>query len=156
LRKLGMRDAIDQILRHMAEVILQGKDPEALRQRYLEPAQGVPDPKAWAKTLQLLLHVSSGWFYFGQTERPRAVLAQVRALLFQQLLSGVDQTELAVAYVRTLGQAPVEMLVSRLEELFRRLGQVADNFTSATHYSRLRLDVVQEVVLALVGEDSVF
>jgi hypothetical protein len=55
--------------------------------------------------------------------------------------------------VRTLGQAPAERALGRYEELFRQLGGVLDAFTTNSHYSLSRLDVVEALVLALVGED---
>ncbi|HZU34835.1 MAG TPA: hypothetical protein VFA18_02940, partial [Gemmataceae bacterium] len=145
LRKLGMRDEISRLLERMADLTLQG--------RPLRSARGTRSDKEWARLLKVLLHVAAGWFYFGQPERAWPVMEEVRQLLFQGELIPIDQTALACAYVQVLGQATPHEAIPRLEELFLRIERVQDAFTTNTHYSLSRLDVIEAAVLALVHED---
>jgi FtsH ternary system domain X7 len=151
LRKLGMREEIDVLLRQMENVILEGQDISAI------------DMKAdrnWPVALRALLHVAAGWLYFGRDRQAEPIINTVRTLLFSgQLMEGnapkyKEQTQLARAYALTVGQAPVEAAQKRLEELFHKLKGVKDTYTTSTHYSLSQLDVVEAVVLSVVNEDS--
>jgi hypothetical protein len=149
LRRFGMRDEIDRLLRQMMDVILEGQSLAAVRARVRESAgQG-----AGPATLRLLLHVAAGWYYFGQNEPANQVVSEVRAVLLEKTLSPQEQTKLAAIYVTTLGQAPVEMALQRLEELFRKLEGVRYTLTGNSHYVQPLLEVVEAVVLAVATED---
>jgi hypothetical protein len=139
LRKLGLRAEVGRLLQRLSEVIQ--KDP------------ALAGAGSSGKVLPLLLQVAGGWLYFGQNDQGRRILDQARALLFKSELYHVDQTKLACAYVATLGQGPVELALSRLAELLRRIKNVRDLFTPHTHYCRSQLELVEAVVLALVCED---
>jgi hypothetical protein len=106
-----------------------------------------------ARLQRLLLQVAAGWFFFAQDERARPILDQARALLFKGDLIPVEQTALACAYVNTLGQAPMELAMPRVLELVRKLEGVYDTFTTYSHYSLSRLDLVEAVVLSLVSDE---
>ena len=71
LRKLGLRDQIDQLLRQMAEVILQGRPMSTLR-----------DEKLWPQMLAVLLRIADGWYYFGKEGEANAVVEEARRLLY--------------------------------------------------------------------------
>ena len=64
-----------------------------------------------------------------------------------------DKKKLACAYASVLGQAPVELALPRLEELFRRLGQLANTLTTNTHFSLYHIALIEAVVLAIVSDD---
>ncbi|HKB36673.1 MAG TPA: hypothetical protein VKD72_09480 [Gemmataceae bacterium] len=145
LRKLGMREEIDTLLRQMAEAILNGQDVSNFEMK--------PDRNG-AVALRALLHVAGGWLYFGRERQAEPIINAVRSLLFKNELHAREQAPLARAYALTVGQAPIEAAQKRLEELFHRLQGVKDTFTTNTHYSLLQLDVVEAVVLAVVNEDS--
>ena len=153
LRKLGMRDQINDLLERMAELVLRGQGvatggPLGAGVEKRGPAAG-----PWARTLRLLLHVAAGWCYFGQDDRARPVLDEARDLLLGGDLAPLDQTPLACGYIRALGQTPVETALPRIEELFRVLERVHDTFTTNSHYSLSRLDVIEATVLSLVSEE---
>jgi hypothetical protein len=151
LRKFGMRDAIGRLLEQVAELIRLA-EPQAVQAAGRSSAAG--RAPANPHTLKLLLHVAAGWYYFGQNDRAKPIVDQVRHRLFQgDPLAPKEQADLACAYIAALGQAPVEVALQRLEELFHRLARIPDSFTTATHYSRLRLDVVEAMVLAVVNDD---
>ena len=45
------------------------------------------------------------------------------------------------------------MAKRRLEELVTKVEGIKDSWTTGTHYSRLQLDIVEAVVLAVVSDD---
>jgi hypothetical protein len=152
LRKLGMRDEIHRMLQSMTQVVMQGQDFDALLRKHAAD---------WPEVLRSLLYLSAGWLYFGQLDKAMPVLAEARERLFNTNPStptGKGQwhqeyTRLARTYATVLGQAPAEMALGKIEEMFRKLSPVANSFTSSTHFSRLHLNVVEDVVLAIVSDD---
>jgi hypothetical protein len=144
LRKLGMRDEIDHLLSQMAELILEGHDVKTV------------DPKKvpnWSHALRTLLHVAGGWYYFGRDRQAEPVVQAARTLLFKDELPNREQTQLAKAYAKAVGQSPVEMAQKRLEEVFTKLEGTKDTFTTNSHYSLSHLDVVEAVVMAVASDD---
>jgi hypothetical protein len=145
LRKLGMRDEIDTLLRQMADLVLEGQDIKTV-----DFTKMVNGPAA----LRALLHVAAGWYYFGRDNQAEPVLQAARSALLNGDLSPREQTQLTVGYAGALGQGPVGTGRARLEELFRRLGGVRDTYTTSTHFSVSQLDVVEAVVLAVVSDQG--
>lgn len=157
LRKLGMREEIDQLLNLMEGVILQGQDIQHL---------DIQKMQNWPASLKALLHVAGERFYFGRDRQAEPVLQAVRAHLFREE-SGAsikDRTSLACVYAKTVGQAAVEVAQKRLEELFRNLAGIRDTYTTNSYsiqsggdskpgYGLSQLDVVEAVVLAVASED---
>jgi hypothetical protein len=144
LRKLGMRDTIDRLLRKMAERILEGQKLGALDAEWAA---------AHPKALQALLHVAGGWFYFDKEAEAQFVLKVVRTLLYRGRLDVKTKTQLACAHAATLGQAPVELAMQGIEELFARLEGISDTFNTNRYYGWHQLQVVEAVVLAVVSDD---
>jgi hypothetical protein len=144
LRKLGMRDEIDQLLRQMAEIILEGKDVAQVDVKALGS-----NPPA----LRVLLSVASGWLYFGRDRQAEPILNAARAVLFKGDLPPKESTTLAMTYAATVGQAPVEAAQRRLEEIFQKLQGIRDTYTTNTHYGLSQLDVVEAVIRAVVNDD---
>jgi hypothetical protein len=142
LRKLGMRDEIDQLLRQMTDLVLEGQDVKSVDFKKRE--QGTA-------ALRALLHVAAGWYTLGREGQAEPILQAARGVLLASDRPTRDQTPLACAYASCLGWAPLEIAAVRLEELFQRLGGVRDNYTTADHFSVFQLDVVEAVVLAAVG-----
>jgi hypothetical protein len=145
LRKLGMREEIDVLLRRMAEAILDGRDVSTF--------EGILDRNG-AVALRALLHVAGGWLYFGRERQAEPIINAVRSRLFKNELHAREQAPLARAYALTVGQAPVEAAQKLLEELFRRLQGIKGILTTSNHYCLWQLDVVEAVVMAVVNEDS--
>ena len=147
LRKLGMRDEIGRLLDRTAGVIL-GDAPVA------DPSsRSGLGSQAHGRRLRLLLHVASGWFESGQADRAWPILDETRTLLLEGDLIAVDQTALACGYVRALGLAPAASAVPRVAELFDRLGRISDTFTTNSHYSLSKLDLVEAVVGTLASDE---
>ncbi len=142
LRKLGLRDEIDQVLREMADLVLRGRDMTVLR-----------DDKDWPAMLTTLLRVADGWFYFGKEAEANAVIEEARRLLYGGNLERQLQQQLALAYAMTLAQAPVEQALHGIEELFGKLKRAHDVFFTKSHYGVMQLALIESVVLAVVSED---
>jgi hypothetical protein len=141
LRKLGMRDEIDQILRQMAVLVLKGREIEQID--FKKEEQG---PAA----LRSLLQVASGWYFFGRDSQAEPILQVAWSVLLPNDLAVRDQTQLACAYARAVGQAPVEMAQKRLEEIFRQLRGIKDTLVTFSHYQLCSLDVIESIVFAAV------
>jgi len=152
LRKMGLRDETDRLLRRLQDVVLAGAPPGKLRERY------AGKPEAWGRALQSLLTLAGGWLTFGLTAQASPILDLARAELFGPTaakLATKDFTPLAQAYVAALGQGPAEEGLDRIIELFRRMdpARVVNSFTTSKFYSRFHLNLVEEVVLAVVSDD---
>jgi cellulose synthase operon protein C len=144
LRKLGMRNEIDQMLRQMAELLLEGRDLTAL------------SPDAAAKkpaVLVNLLELAGEWYYFSKNSQADFVVNVAREVLFLHKLSPQDRVKLACAYATALGQGPQGPAQQRLEELFRRLSGIRGTYTTNDYYSWCQLQLTEAVVLAVVSED---
>jgi hypothetical protein len=141
-RRFGLRDEIGQLSDRMAELVLEGQD---VRNIDFRKQEGGP------AALRALLHVAGGWYYLHRDREAEPILDATRNLLFQSCLSPRDQSQLACAYARAIGQAPVEEAQKRWEELFERLAGVRDTYNTSSHFSVSQLDLVESVVLAAVG-----
>jgi hypothetical protein len=144
LRKLGLRDEIDQLLKQMAALVLRGERLESLRQR---------QEGSWPAGLRTLLHVASGWLYFGRNDEAIPILDEARDVLFEGELSYQEKTSLACTYLSTLGHASSHLALPRMEELFGDLGKITDTFTTSSHYFLLQLDVVEAAVQAIISDE---
>jgi hypothetical protein len=157
LRKLGMHKETEPLLQLMAKVLLRGQDLKIVES---------PEWRAKnAAALRALLHVASGWYYFGKDGEAEMVLKAARAELLAPMPKpasnrpAVDgqtlrtRTALARAYATALGQAPVEAAQRRFDELFEKLEGILDSFTTNEFYSQAQIQVVEAVVLAVVSDD---
>ena len=153
LRRLGMPEEVGRILQRMSTLAHE-------QQAKLDRKKLALSDEALSREIsvleRLLLQIAGGWLYFGQPDKARPILDASRDLLFGEVLTPLYQTALARAYCQTLGQAPLEFGLGRLMELFRRLRGVRDMFTTHTHFSLSRLEVVEAAVLALVGDETAF
>jgi hypothetical protein len=142
LRKLGMQDEMRGLLQELTAVVTRGK-----------PLAGLRKSAAWPKMVRRLLHVAAGHFYFDNESEGRPLLEEARLVLLHGDLKGREQTELACTYIGTLGQAPVGLALGAIDELLQRLQGVFDNFSSHTHYSASKLEVIEAIVMAVVTEE---
>jgi len=147
LRKLGMRDESDGLLREISRSILLGRDLAAEGPRVGPPAI------EWSRAIKLMLQVASIWFELGQGDRSTPILNEARSLLLDGDLIPIEQTSLACAYLRSMALAPAEVALPRMDEVFARVERVHDSFTTNSHYSLTRLDVIEAAVLTLVSDD---
>ncbi len=143
-----MRDEIGLLLDQAESIITKGKSLRALR------SEATTD---WKQTLNTLLHLASGWMSDGNMEKAREVLdmAWVR-LSPESELKGMEfpaYTASAATYATVLGQAPVEIAIRRIEQMFAHMRRITDNFLSSRCYARMPLTIIEAVVLAIVHED---
>jgi hypothetical protein len=147
LRKLGLRDKIDELLEQMSDLVLEGRELKAQEANAFENAPAM---------LKALLHVAGGWYFFGRDRQAEPIMSATRSLIFASgsPIKGIkEHTSLACLYAQTLGQAPVETAQRRLEELFKKLAPLVDGWTTAPYYCLTQLGVVESAVLAVVSDD---
>jgi hypothetical protein len=159
LRKLGLKEEIDNLLRQMQDVALGGQTIAQYRARYLpNDAKAQTKLSLWGEVLQSLLHLAGGWLTFGLTEQARPTLEEARAELIGPTptpLPARDYTPLAQAYVAALAAGPVEVGLPAIVELFQKMdpARITNGWTTAKFYSRFHLNLVEETVLAVVSDD---
>ena len=142
LRKLGMREEIQGLLGNIHDALTGKQTLKDLRNR-----------EDWSVTIRSLLHVASGWYYFGQADKAKPIVDEARQLLYSDKLSRQEKRELACALVNTLGQAPLNLALRGLDELFTKLKGISDTFTTNAYYGLSQLDVIEMVVLSIITED---
>jgi hypothetical protein len=152
LRKFGLKDTIDHFLRRLQSEVLKGGNLTDLRRKY------AAKPEEWGTVLQTLLNLAAGWLTFGLNEQAAQILDEARTELLGPTglkLQPKDYTELAQGYVAALGQGPSESGLPRITELFRKMGQekITNTWTTAPYYSRLHLNLVETVILAVVSDE---
>lgn len=153
LKKLGLMNEIDRFLVKLHGEVLRGASVAELRKKY------AAKPELWSQILQTLLNLARGWLHFGLDDRALPIIEEARTELLNSggvNLQSLHYTALARAYVATLGQAQPESGLSRMVELFRKMDpkKVTNTFTTAQFYSRLHLNLVEDVIKALVSDDS--
>jgi cellulose synthase operon protein C len=143
LRKLGMRDEVNQLLQQTADAVLRGQDGN--NAETLSEVSG--------SAMRSLLYVAAGWLHFGQESKAEPVLRAARTVLFRNELSGKEQSALASAYAAAAGQAAPDTAQKRLREVFERVENVRDSFWTNNYYSQSQLRLIEALVLAVVSDD---
>jgi hypothetical protein len=150
LRKLGLKDPIDQLLARLQSEVLKGASLADLRKRY------ATKPEECGAELQTLLHLAAGWRTFGLDDHAAPILDEARRELldpYGMKLQAKDYTDLARAYVAALGQGPSESGLPRITELFRKMdpGRITNTYTTAPYYSWFHLILGEDTVAAVCG-----
>jgi hypothetical protein len=134
--------------------VLRGASSSELRKKY------AAKPESWAAVLQTLLNLAGGWLFLGLTDRAKPILEDARTELLHtnaMTFQPKDYTELARAYVTALGQGQdTGYALTQMIELFRRMPatKITNTWTTAQYYSRFHLNLVEDVILAVVSDDS--
>src|SRR5262249_6137026 len=152
LRKLGLRAEIDNFLTRLQSEVLRGASLPELRKKYASK------PDTWGPVLQTLLNLAAGWLTFSLNEHAAPILDEARTELIGSSglkLQAQHYTELAKAYVAALGQGPSETGLPRITELFRKMDQkkITNTMTTSSCYSRFHLNLVEEVIQAIVSDE---
>jgi len=154
LKKLGLMSEIDRFLTKLHNEVLRGASAAELKKKY------AAKPDAWAAVLQTLLNLAGGWMHLGLHDRAAPILQEARNELLgsnAMVLQPRDYTELARAYVTALGQggSPDNCLAGMIE-LFRKMSpsKITNTWTTAQYYSRFHLNLVEDVIQALVSDES--
>jgi len=154
LRRLGMADDAEKLLERLHEELLRGRSLEQWK------FQNSSDPKRWTKGLQALLALAGGHLRKRAPDRALPILDMARTELLARStkLQSKDFTAIAQSYIAATGQGEPEFGLTRISELFQKMNPalVAVTYTTAAFYSRLHLNLVEETVLAIVGDDSAF
>jgi hypothetical protein len=154
LKKLGLTNEIDRFLTKLHSEVLRGASTAELRKKH------AAKPESWAAVLQTLLNLAGGWLYLGLGERANPILEEARNELLNAnalALQPKDYTELTRAYVTALGQGHnSDTCLARMGELFRKMSpaKITNTWTTAQYYSRFHLNLVEDVILAIVSDDS--
>ena len=152
LKKLGLTSEIDRFLSKLHSEVLRGASSADLKKKH------AAKPRR-AAALQTLLNLAGGWMFLGLHDRAKPILDDARNELLGSTalnLQPKDYTELARAYVTALGQGPPEECLIRMIELFRKMSpaKITNTWTTAQYYSRFHLNLVEDVISALVSDDS--
>ncbi len=147
LRQLGLRDDLDKLLSQFQTAVLGRGSMSDMKQRYSN------QPEQWLNALLALLSIAGGWLTLGLTEPANPILDEARAELHSppgRKPMPQDDTRLAKAYIAAIGHGPAESGLQRIAELFRKIdpAKITNSFVTAPFYSRLHLNVAEEVVLA--------
>ncbi len=153
LKKLGLSNEIDRFLTKLHSEVLGGASTAELKKKHQAK------PEVWSAVLQTLLNLAGGWLHFGRQDRAEPILVEARSELLNQgavSLQPKDYTELARAYVTALGQGNAETALTRMIELFKKMSpaKITNTWTTAQYYSRFHLNLVEDVIRAVVNEDA--
>jgi hypothetical protein len=150
LRKLGMRQETELLLRQLEDFVLRSRKLETLT---------AEEGGKHGETLLALLHLAAGWYDLGRASEADFVIDLSRAVLLAGPLpsgtSPVDRANLACTYAATLGHAPLETARKRMVELFTKMQSVATSWHTTPGYCALQLKLAEAVVLAIVSDDFV-
>jgi hypothetical protein len=172
LRKLGMRDQIESLLGELVEVVLDGQGLNSLG-KFLNAVPELAKPAAPGSqsgdqstkrynslvAFRVIVHVAGAWHYFGRHEQADPVLdAAERVLLEGHLLDlkqalSPQQTLLARALIGSALQGPADAARRRLTRLLERL-RVYDSWVTSSYFKLSQLDVLESVVLGMVGDSQ--
>jgi hypothetical protein len=153
LRRLGLRDEAQRMLGEITELVFRGRTLTRLKDE---------DAGQWPQTLSILVQLAAGWLSYEGQDRALPILNEARTAILRSeaWISSKDHLRyvaLVCAYITALGQMPVNDAVARVEELLTpgKLSKLPNSQTSATHYSRFHLNIVEAVVLALANDDFI-
>jgi hypothetical protein len=152
LKKLGMSDEIDRFLGRLRSEVLRGAPIPELKKKY------AAKPDMWGAVLQTLQNLAAGWLTFGMVDQAMALLNEARNELLHPTavkLEAKDYTPLARAYVTACGQCPSDTGLAHITELFRKMDptRITNTWTTSAYYSRFHLNLVEDVVQAIVSDD---
>ncbi|HEY7330069.1 MAG TPA: hypothetical protein VH592_20705 [Gemmataceae bacterium] len=142
LRKVGLREEIQELLALMSDTVLKGRDPATLiAERDAGPL------------LCTLLPIAAGWYDFGRDSLAEPIFQAARTLLLRKELVPTEHLKLACAYAKAMGAAPIAIAQERLEELFERLEGIPNTSSYGNYYSPSQIKFIESVVLAVVSDD---
>jgi cellulose synthase operon protein C len=142
LRKLGLREEIQELLTLMADAILKGRSPMMLLAQ-----------KDTGSLWRVMLPIAAAWYDSGRDSLAEPIYQAARTVLFRNELLPTEHLALACAYAKALGAAPIPILQERIEELFERLEGIPNTSSYGNYYSPSQVKLVESVVLAVVNDD---
>jgi cellulose synthase operon protein C len=159
LRKFGLRDQVEPMLREMTELLLRGRSFEKLRTEYAKESRR----SHWIDMLLSLLQLAEYWIYFGWDSQAAPIVDEARRFLFEGKEKGPNKriaypnyVHLASAYIRCVGQIDdIDVVAGKLNELLNNLDSIPNATTTQQYFSVLHLTIVENLVLALVSDDFI-
>ncbi len=147
LRKVGLQDEISEFLGSVTDLVIQGQSLSQIKAR---------SGKNWPDVLRTLIHLAEGWLFNRNSEQAQPFLDEARAALFargKEKIAPQQFARIAQAYVCAVAQGPVDEALTRIEEMFQKMAEMPNSFTTQQWYSRLHLLVVEEVVRTMVSDN---
>jgi hypothetical protein len=144
-RVMGLRDAAKAFLKDTAGILPDTTDAAAIR---------VAAGKSWPDVARARLAEAGLRRIAGQGAEADKSVALVRNALLDSSADerGLSYYRLVAEYAAAGGRlAPAEAKMV-LEELLTKLAKVPDTYTTATHYSRYHLMILEAAVLGLTGD----
>jgi hypothetical protein len=142
LRKLGLREEIQDLLALMSEMIHKGRHPSQLL-----------GSKEAGPLFCISLSIGAGWYEFGRDTLAEPIFQAARTLLLQRKLVSTEHLALACAYAKALGAAPLALVQERVEELFVKLEGIPNTSSYGNYYGPTQIKFVESVILAVVSDD---
>jgi hypothetical protein len=162
LRRFGMRDEIDRLLKRMTDQVLASQSCADLAafQAFLgrETLASLDLPKWMA--VRAMLRLAGEWIYFDRDNLAEPILeATLKLLLPEELpttLIRTEYTKTICAYIQTLAQIPSPPIVQgRLETLLKKL-KLQEALTTSPYYNLSQIQVLEALVLAVLTDDLSF
>jgi hypothetical protein len=151
LRRLGLKEQIDRLLKQIRDLVEQGKTLSALRSS---------TGQTWPDVLGSLLCLAEGWQFFGAYDLARPYLDEARATIYGngkapqgKSIGAKNIAFLVQRYVAAASQGPIDDALGRIEDLFKHLERLPNTYSTSSHYSRLHLNIVEEVVRSLMTDN---
>jgi cellulose synthase operon protein C len=153
LRRLGLRDETQALMRQIEAALLGGQSLAQVRAR---------EGRSWPDMLRVLVHLAGCWMDYGGVDHAQPALDEARRVLLRDRKGSPAERPnarqyplLASAYVSALGAAPPQLAQERIEELFApgRMDPLSTAQTWHHYYALFHLNVAEAVVQALVTED---
>ena len=152
MKKLGMRDEIDRFHTRLHSEILRGTSTAELEEEARQQTRGVVG--CAADLTESGGRVAVVWSVrTGRADHSRRAERAARPQAVK--LEPKDYTPLARSYVAALGQGPSETGMARITELFRKMDEkkINNTWTTAQYYSRFHLNLVEDVIQAIVSDE---
>src|SRR5262249_23626678 len=108
----------------------------------------------WLRVLAALQGMAAGWLYLGKEQQARPILTEARNWLFlEKSARNAKQqgarTALASEHIRAIGQAPIDLALTGIRELFENGLPLRDTLSTCPYYSLAQLDAAEAVVWAV-------
>jgi hypothetical protein len=137
LQRLHLRRDLEQLLPRLAALI---KNQPRITFR-----RGGADENRIG-SFRLLLNVGAGWLFLGRSDLAETSIDEARTWLFAPMPNRLphEVAELTCHYVATLALFPAETA------LFPGIGPLGDGFSTNSHFSLVRLQIIDAVVRAVI------
>jgi hypothetical protein len=102
-----------------------------------------------------LLAVAEGWLYLSNPERAKPILDAVRDVIVtndQKKIRPLNLVQMADAYLASVAHTPPSEALARMEDVFTKIEKIPNGFTTASHFSRLHVMLIESAVRAMVSD----